>query len=565
MSGSVLGLTAFEWLTGKLIYMPLPIGYVFIVADTICIVGLIVYLWLYEPNAHRKWQISVVFFGALFQFAILLVIGLVGFRINNSPIWLLSSLILPITVFVAIFRGRFMDVELQRGFVYSIVIVALTATYIGIFYVIARIGTQSQNVLLVIGISVVVALSFIPAVFLSRRLTDFVVYRDLYDFRGLLSKLAADITSFQDATELAKMLSIRLTECLNLDGCAVVSHLTTPPTILTAIGTLEDIDLSKVNAYPPTVTHIFLMTVKEQNVGAILLSCKRSKTQLRTIDRDLLMTIAHQAAVALVNFQLVEDLNARIKRLEVSEQERRILHLRLMQSEEQERARLSRELHDGALQSLFHLIRQCEVSSTDEQENLVKRLGYIGDLGRDIAYELREVCRDLRPNNIDQMGLANALEVLIDRINHNSSCIKCKFTVSEEVMGQRNQINSDSEMVLYRIVQEALSNVQRHANAERVTVKLHCGIDAVYVMVVDDGIGFAVDENEFLSLVDAGHFGVVGMRERVEGLGGQLRITRIQPHGTEVKVVVPMTTTGARTELLNKGEQPSERVSDVSR
>jgi signal transduction histidine kinase len=151
----------------------------------------------------------------------------------------------------------------------------------------------------------------------------------------------------------------------------------------------------------------------------------------------------------------------------------------------------------------------------------------IEDIARDIE-ELRALISELRPATLDQLGLVAALGDLAERVEHGA---KIEFDAELEV--DEGRLDPELETVVYRLVQEALNNVAKHAGAGRVELQVRSGEDRLAVLISDDGKGFDI-EGEFSG------FGLAGMRERVELAGGELQIESRPGSGTRVSASMPI-------------------------
>jgi signal transduction histidine kinase len=204
----------------------------------------------------------------------------------------------------------------------------------------------------------------------------------------------------------------------------------------------------------------------------------------------------------------------------------------VLEAQEAERARISRDLHDGVNQSLTTLILQLgAVDRLVTDETLRDELGGARDLATGVLAEVRRVARDLRPAVLDEMGLGAALEALCGN-----------FTEQYGIHAEAYHLDVDCpcrsvmvDLALYRIAQEALTNVARHSRATEVGVVLACREGVVTVQVEDNGIGF--DMRRMTPARD--QLGLLGMRERAALLGGTVAIESRPGHGTTVYAEIP--------------------------
>jgi len=200
---------------------------------------------------------------------------------------------------------------------------------------------------------------------------------------------------------------------------------------------------------------------------------------------------------------------------------------------EEERRRIARDLHDGPVQSLVLLWRQLDAieGSIDPANRRV--LAEARVLAEQIADDLRRVSRDLRPSLLDDLGLGPALKAEVATVAERAG-----LTGRYVETGESRRLAPDTELTLLRIAQEALHNVERHAEATRVLVRVGFGPSEVRMSITDDGKGIRHDAEPF-DLLAEGKLGIVGMRERARLAGGEVRL-RSGPHrGTTLSVLVP--------------------------
>jgi two-component system, NarL family, sensor histidine kinase DevS len=196
---------------------------------------------------------------------------------------------------------------------------------------------------------------------------------------------------------------------------------------------------------------------------------------------------------------------------------------------ERERARWARELHDSILQGLAS--RRVLLSSALKRgagPGLEAAVGEaLEDMGRDID-ELRSLITELRPATLDQLGLSSALEDLAERFEHGAG-----IEVAADLSIGAERLDSELETAVYRLVQESLTNVAKHAGANGVTLQVTTGEGRLEVLIVDDGQGFD-------PTAERDGFGLAGMRERVELVGGELQVESNSGAGTRVMASVPV-------------------------
>jgi signal transduction histidine kinase len=241
--------------------------------------------------------------------------------------------------------------------------------------------------------------------------------------------------------------------------------------------------------------------------------------EFRTDDERVLVAFAASAATAVATAQQVAADTLR----------------RTIESSEQERRRWARELHDETLQSLAAIKVGLSAARAQHAGGVPATTvdEAVAELDRAIE-ELRAMLTELRPAALDELGSQAAIEALVQRVRDVSGLeIELSFELGEE----RRRYAPEVEGAIYRIVQEALSNVVKHARARRVLVALAEEDEAISVRVRDDGIGLQAPGD------DAG-FGLIGMRERVNLLGGALELGSGEGAGTTLMATLPLASPG---------------------
>ncbi|HET9755282.1 MAG TPA: PAS domain-containing sensor histidine kinase [Candidatus Limnocylindrales bacterium] len=214
--------------------------------------------------------------------------------------------------------------------------------------------------------------------------------------------------------------------------------------------------------------------------------------------------------------------------------------LRTLTAREEERRRIARELHDGPVQSLVLLWRKLDELGEGASSASRADLGEARSMAESIAHDLRRFSRDLRPSVLDDLGLEPALRAEVATFAARSG-VDARFAARGEV----RRLSPEVELTLLRITQEALHNVERHAQARKATVRLVFGRPAVRLMVTDDGRGFE-SHRDSRSLLEAGKLGLVGMQERARLANAEFTVRSGRRGGTCIIVVAP-DSTGATT------------------
>lgn len=203
-------------------------------------------------------------------------------------------------------------------------------------------------------------------------------------------------------------------------------------------------------------------------------------------------------------------------------------------AQEEERVRLARELHDETVQSLIALgqrMERMQKACSHQDGGCAANLGELRQSLRGLVQDVRRLIGDLRPIGLDDLGLEPALEMLVGRL-------PAAYHATLTVEGTPRRLAPDTELAVYRIVQEALKNVEQHSGAGRVGVRLSFEEEGVRVVVDDDGAGFEAPASPD-ELARDGHFGLLGMRERAVLAGGWLNVSSTPGRGTQVEAFLP--------------------------
>jgi two-component system sensor histidine kinase UhpB len=214
-----------------------------------------------------------------------------------------------------------------------------------------------------------------------------------------------------------------------------------------------------------------------------------------------------------------------LRMLQRLEAERRRAGTLALRAQEEERARVARDLHDEVNQSLTGLLLRLEALREAAPPELEPELADTKALANQAMRELLSLARQLRPTALDDLGLAAAIAGQVDRAGGPG----VRSTLREE--GDLSDLDGDVQLVVYRVAQEALSNAVRHSGAGRIDVALRRNGDGAELEVADDGRGFAFEESER-------GLGIAGMRERALLIGADLTIESGPGNGTTVRLRV---------------------------
>jgi len=207
-------------------------------------------------------------------------------------------------------------------------------------------------------------------------------------------------------------------------------------------------------------------------------------------------------------------------------------------SQEDERKRISRDLHDDTVQALVAVGLQIDLcrAKLADNEDITEELKQVRHMVTETVKDVRQFSRDLRPLALEDLGLVAALQYLVNELSEKAEQVETVL----EVSGDAGDLPSELEVAIYRIVQETLQNVRKHAEATRVVVSIVFLQHTVEIRVQDNGRGFAVPDT-LSEFTRDGSFGVMGIEERVRLFEGDFNVVSQSGQGTRVSVILPRT------------------------
>ncbi len=276
----------------------------------------------------------------------------------------------------------------------------------------------------------------------------------------------------------------------------------------------------------------FLCPIKSRGklIGILALGKKLSDTPYSQEDLEMIINMASQAGIMIENARMFDIL--RKQQIQVQQ----ILAQSVL-AQEEERQRISIDLHDSVAQWLagasYHAQTADALLSRSGSEEVRGELATVENTIDKSLKELRRVVIGLRPPALDELGLDHALRQSLEDLK--SDGLICKFSE----VGTRTRLSSSVEIAIYRLVQEALSNIRKHAHATKVNLRLQFRKDTLLVEIRDNGKGFDLSQT-LDSAIAVGHMGLLGMKQRAEMLGGDIKIRTGEGAGTTLILSLPI-------------------------
>jgi len=250
--------------------------------------------------------------------------------------------------------------------------------------------------------------------------------------------------------------------------------------------------------------------------------------------RNILILCAPLAIVMFITMELKWRESQR-QMLADRERERKIYMLQILKAQEDERQRIAQELHDDAIQELLLIANRAQklvsgkIPATPEAKAQAK---WIKDATLRVSEEIRRISRDLRPSILDNVGLVPAIRWLVERLNKEGT-LEGKVIIT----GEERSLNPESEVMVFRIIQEALNNAWKHSDATEVVITVQFYSGSLKITVEDNGKGFIQDKSAS-NLASEGKLGILGMQQRAQYLNGDLDIKPVLGKGTTVSLTI---------------------------
>ena len=420
--------------------------------------------------------------------------------------------LLPVPLAVGILNPRWLDIDLviRRSIVYGVLWLLIAAAYVGIATTVGIALGQRVPLELAILLTIAATLIFQPARQSLERLGDRLVFGRRLGGYQLIRQLGAGLESSTATKDVAGTVAGVLQAGLGARWVRV--DLNRPEPTPVALAGMEPGEGAVAVLTAPLVH-------ANQVVGRIDCGPKLEGAYVPA-DQELLTTLGRQAALSIRNSELTAELSDRLEELAAS-------RMRLVQADDAARRRLERDLHDGVQQQLVGLLARLGLARNQLRRDPELAGSTLRDASLDAQRALenvQELARGIHPAVLTDRGLVEAVRERAARMT-----VPVTVRIDGVVPGAR--FGSDLEGAAYFFVSEALANVLKHAQADRVEVRLASKHERLLVEVEDDGCGFDASR--------AKRSGLRGLQDRIETLGGRLELRSRPGNGTVLRMDVP--------------------------
>ncbi|WP_405723511.1 sensor histidine kinase [Anaerovibrio slackiae] len=264
----------------------------------------------------------------------------------------------------------------------------------------------------------------------------------------------------------------------------------------------------------------------------------RLEIRLRGMEQTLLMAERLATKLGTVVGYLTSQISNVVAQMDIASKNK-FLGVQIIKAQEDERLRVSREIHDGPAQEMANLIYQasiCERLVDTRPEEAKAGLQELRRQIRTCLADVRQIIFDMRPMSLDDLGLVPALRQLVSKLEERK-ILKTDFQVN----GKERALEKHVEVTLFRIIQEGLNNIYRHAGVSEGRLRLLFSSNDLSILISDEGRGFDMAETEEMrkSGTGNGHFGILGMEERAKLIGASLNVISNPGEGTKIHVKLP--------------------------
>jgi len=553
-------------------------------------VALLLFRWSKAPPLARQRQRLIVT-GMLASLLPFILFYLLPFLLRQTPVisphWLFISLIfLPLSVAYALRSGEAgaIDWFLNRTLAHTLLFGLLAGLFAGLFWLLNALfpQTRAASLLWKTILALLLAISFSPLYHLLQRWVDQIFYRGWYDYQLVVGKTGKQLARVKGPQQLAQVLLENVTATMKLRCACFLSPLSDDDKkgqifthalgkcplqvfqarqfaldgafyqalqeadhVITSDVLRQRIPVSPLSAPEKALilcpyaqmwipTHLSSESSTSDLTATLIVGPNQSGDAFSEEDRHILVTLAQQTALVIRNLKLLLQLQQR-------ERELAQLYKNLTFVREEERKRIARELHDNIIQNIHVIYRSIRDRHALSPELAESNLDQSAQRLKQTMNDVRRICNDLRPATLDVLGLPDAIRSHCERFSERTG-----ISVSFFVQGnEETPLSEETENMLFRILQEALWNVEKHAHARHVDVQLHLpstetpnSDNAIRLIIQDDGRGME-SLPRFDALLEKQSYGLLNMYERAAMIGGRMQMTSALHQGVRIEVTAP--------------------------
>lgn len=540
--------------------------------DFSAILVTLVYAYRKSQTAIERYQAGVIVFSGLLGVLPLLSLSLIPQLIAGYPflpynVSFISLLFVPVGYSYAIRRFQMIGTNktVNRGAAHTLILLSLAGMY-SIWYALSfRFISPSiaHSPIWMLCTSVLLAILTTKFYRTCLNFVNRMLYGGWYDYRSVVENVSLSLNSAEVDNQaigaticqvIGRSMRLEYADLLLADHIAftyadnlpVYSRHLDPGKCSQIMARIDSLDINDemfISRRNDTEAELFTEITENEKrpqylvplrgkgkrtLGILVLGRKCDGENLDTEDLGILKVVVHQAQVTLENVRLLEEAQEYLDKIGR-------LHRQVIRAREEERKRVARDLHDLIIQPLVGINYKVAGMRVDLKNLVESDLITTQSDVRQLIGTLRQICSDLRPSSLDVLGLTAAVQSRVAEIEETAP-----FQIRVLIEGNEDQeIPEEVKLSVYRFVQESLLNVQKHAGADHVELWMQITSEMIVVTVTDNGRGFLVPDR-LVDLTQGKHFGLVGMKELVESVNGNLQVTSKPGEGCILTVQVPI-------------------------
>ncbi|MFC0270996.1 histidine kinase [Metabacillus herbersteinensis] len=499
--------------------------------------------------SEQAYFVKIIIITNILSFSPFVFLYILPYIILNKyifpPTFLASFILLiPFSLVYQFLATKIYDIEFILGRLryYALLAVIPTFIFVGIMLAIK----ESNPTFYPIKLSIFIYLSML-LVFYVKEIFDFRFrlkrFSEKYNYQDSIFKYTQSISKFNNLDQVVTELKQVITDVLIVSRAYLI-EVDKQKRILSVDVHAKEADHSPYEKEVKNVTaeigkiievdRGFLLNVGETEDRSYVLLCLSvlNTPKLTRDEMSWLKTLSFYTNVSVENFLKIEELMDHLQKIEREGTNPAWLTKLLFSIEEKQRSNLAKDLHDSVLQDLVSLKRQCELALTELDSapyELKEQLHEMNSNMTKIIKTTRETCQELRPQLLYDLGLVKALNKLVAQYQEYVA-----FTLRLNTGNFNVNIDIDTQLNLYRIVQELLTNAYKHSEAKQVLIMLVCIKDKIVLHYEDNGVGF--DQDDIYSSTEK--MGLSGISERVKSLKGTIQIETSKGGGFKVVIEI---------------------------
>ena len=486
----------------------------------------ILYAYQYRANPTDRRRMRVIIFGTLAAILPSLILYLLPSALRSEPLiseWLaaLFLLLAPLSYLYATLRYNLFDIDrlLNRTLVYVLLSLGIFVVYLGPYLFLYQFVADNFFVQLtfIFVLTLWVGWTFDRLRRRAKRLVDKIFYGGWYDYPAVVETVSNALARSSTREEVTNVLTRQLPELMRLKNASL------------QIGARDE-PFSDTPSSPSLAR--FRIKFQSDIPAQWTIGIHRDGDDLSEEDQRILRTVAQQAEIALNNALMIETLRRQLDEIRASREALAQMQHRLLLSREEERSRLARDLHDGPIQSLIGMNIQLGLllNSKGLSDSTARTFKEMRTEIRVLSSELRQVCAELRPPTLDALGLGAALRALAEEWARENQ-VEIELNIFSHA--DFRSLPDEVAVNFYRVAQETLTNIGKHAQATQIVLDLHYDKKRLTMTIHDNGIGFFAPKTLHGAAAE-NHFGLIGMKERMEQIGGTWTLDSDPGKGTTV-------------------------------